>query len=218
VRWKKPLPAKGNSTPVVWGERVFVTQAVEEQRSVFCFDRSDGRLRWQKGVSYTEKEISHDTNPYNSSSPVTDGERVVVWYGSAGLYCYDLDGKELWHRDLGHQRHIWGWGSSPVLVGDLCLLNFGPGEPSFLVAMDKKTGREIWRLNAPDADAGEKKPGQEKAVWAGSWSTPLVASIGGQEQVIMTWPRTVTALESKIWPRTMDLRRLESIGIYIAPV
>ena len=197
VRWKKDLPAKGNSTPVIWGERIFVTQAVEGQRSIFCFDRQDGRLRWQQGVPYAEKEVTHDTNPYNSSSPVTDGERVVAWFGSAGLYCYDLDGKELWHQDLGRQRHIWGWGSSPVLVGDLCLLNFGPGEPSFLVAMDKKTGREVWRVNAPDADSGEKKPGQEKAVWAGSWSTPLLARIGGQEQLILTWPRTVTALDPK---------------------
>jgi outer membrane protein assembly factor BamB len=175
---------------------VFVTQAVEGQRSVFCFDRNTGRLRWKAGVPYTEKEISHDTNPYNSSSPVTDGKCVVVWYGSAGVYCYDLNGNERWHRDLGPQRHIWGWGSSPVLAGGLCLLNFGPGEPSFIVAMDKKTGNEVWRLNAPEADSGEKKAGQDKAIWSGSWSTPLLARVGWwREQLILTWPKAVVALD-----------------------
>src|SRR4030095_11099708 len=138
VRWKTPLPAKGNSTPVVWGERVFVTQAVEGQRSVFCFDRNTGRLRWKAGVPSTETEISPDTNHYNSCSPVTDGKCVVVWYGSAGVYCYDLNGNERWHRDLGPQRHIWGWGSSPVLAGGVCLLNIGRGAPRFIVALDTK--------------------------------------------------------------------------------
>jgi outer membrane protein assembly factor BamB len=197
VRWKTGLPAKGNSTPVVWGDRVFVTQAVdaEKRRNLLCFNRADGRLRWQQGVAYAEKEITHATNPYNSSSPMTDGERVVAWFGSAGLYCYNLEGKELWHRDLGPQRHIWGWGSSPVLVGDLCVLNFGPGEPSFLAAFNKKTGAEVWRVNAPMAESGEKKPGQEKDIWAGSWSTPVIASIGGKEQLIMTWPGAVVALD-----------------------
>ena len=217
VRWKQPLPAKGNSTPIVWRDRVFVTQAVEGQRNLLCLDRNDGRLRWQKGVAYSEGEATHDTNPYNSSSPVTDGERVVAWFGSAGLYCYDLDGKELWHRDLGPQRHIWGWGSSPVLAGEFCLLNFGPGEPSFLVAMDKKTGREVWRLNAPDADSGEKKPGQEKAIWAGSWSTPLLASVGGEEQLIMTWPRTVVGFDPKSGRKRWSCDGLNPL-VYTSPL
>jgi outer membrane protein assembly factor BamB len=83
------------------------------------------------------------------------------------------------------------------LHGNLCFLNFGPGEPSFLVALDKKTGKEIWRVAETNADSGEKKPGQEKAVWAGSWSTPLVIKAGGREELILSWPRRVVAFEPK---------------------
>ena len=129
VRWKVALPERGNATPVVWGNRVFVPQAIEKEggRMLMCFDRRDGKKLWQSGTKYTGTESTHKTNPYCSPSPVTDGERVIVWYGSAGLFCYDMDGNELWSRDLGPQKHIWGIGSSPVLYDDLCILNFGPG-------------------------------------------------------------------------------------------
>src|SRR5438552_344130 len=91
VRWKVPLPDQGNSTPVVWGERVFLTQAAEKgtRRLVMCFRRADGKLLWQKETVYKEKEPTHATNPYCSASPVTDSERVVASLGSAGLVCYD---------------------------------------------------------------------------------------------------------------------------------
>jgi len=198
VRWRVPLPERGNSTPIIWGRRVFLTQAVEQRRTVMCFDRTNGKLLWQQGPTYTETESAHATNPLGSSSPVTDGERVIAWFGSAGLYCYDLDGKELWHRDLGPQKHVWGWGSSPMLHGDLCFLNFGPGVPSFLLAVDKHTGKTLWQVDEPNADAGEKKPGQEKAAYVGSWSTPVVINSGGREELILSWPSRVVAFE----PRT----------------
>ena len=199
VRWRTPLPERGNSTPIVWGNRVFVTQAIEaeKRRVLLCFDRTTGRLLWQQGTVVSASEPTHGTNPQGSSSPVTDGERVVVWFGSAGLLCYDMDGKALWHRDLGPQKHIWGWGSSPALHGGLCFLNFGPGEPSFLVAMDKKTGKEIWRAAEPNADSGEKKPDQEKAVWTGSWSTPVIIKAGRREELILSWPNRVVSFEPK---------------------
>jgi outer membrane protein assembly factor BamB len=199
VRWRMPLPERGNSTPIVWRNKVFVTQPVEagKRRTVMCFDRASGKLLWEQSVRAAANETTHDTNPQGSSSPVTDGERVVAWFGSAGLYCYDLAGKELWHRELGPQKHIWGWGSSPILHGDLCYLNFGPGEPSFLLAVDKKTGKDVWKVSEPNADSGEKKPGQEKAVWVGSWSTPVVIRAGGREELILTWPKRVVAFEPK---------------------
>jgi outer membrane protein assembly factor BamB len=199
VRWRTPLPERGNSTPIVWRNQVFVTQPIEagKRRALMCFDRATGKLLWQQGTRVSENESTHDTNPQGSSSPVTDGERVVAWFGSAGLYCYDLKGKELWHRELGSQKHIWGWGSSPMLHGDLCYLNFGPGEPSFLLALDKKTGKDVWKVSEPNADSGEKKPGQEKAVWVGSWSTPVIIKAGGREELILTWPKRVVAFEPK---------------------
>ena len=199
VRWRTPLPERGNSTPIVWGNRVFVTQAIEaeKRRVLMCFDRATGKLLWQQGPVAQASEPTHETNPQGSSSPVTDGERVIAWFGAAGLYCYDFKGRELWHRDLGPQKHIWGWGSSPMLHGNVCYLNFGPGEPSFLVALDKKTGREVWRVAEPNADSGGKKPGQEKAAWVGSWSTPVLIKAGGREELILSWPKRVVAFEPK---------------------
>src|SRR5215813_7670338 len=165
VLWHTPLPEPGNSTPVVWGRRIFLTQAVNGRRTLRCFDRADGHLLWQQGPVYSQKESTHESNPYCASSAVTDGERVIAWFGSSGLYCYDFDGDEQWHRDLGLQHHIWGWGSSPILHNDLCVLNFGPGEQTFLIAVNKQTGKTVWRVEEPGGASGETKPGQEKPDW-----------------------------------------------------
>jgi hypothetical protein len=145
VKWKIPLADHGNSTPVVWGDRIFVTQANKggSVRSLLCFARADGKLKWQKDISYSEKERNWSDSWYCNASPATDGERVVVSFASAGMYCFDFEGKELWKRtDLGKWDHAFGSGSSPVLYGDLAILWCGPNEGkgrNFLLAVDKKT-------------------------------------------------------------------------------
>jgi outer membrane protein assembly factor BamB len=200
VRWRTPLPERGNSTPIIWKDRIFVTQAVsaDNRRTLMCFGRKTGKLLWQKGVTYSEKEPTHDTNPYCSASAVTDGERVVASYGSAGLYCYDFAGKELWHRDLGKQHHIWGNAASPVLHGNLCILNVGPGEQSYLIALDQKTGSTVWQADEPGGHYGQAKPGEDaKAVWVGSWTTPIIIKEGGEQRLIMSFPNRVASLDPK---------------------
>ena len=194
VRWKVPLPERGNSTPVVWGERVFVTQAVGNDRLLFCFDRKDGRKLWEAGARGVEQELTHGTNPYCAGSPTTDGERVYAAFGSGGLWCFDFAGKELWHRDLGQQRHIWGNAGSPLLHGDLCILNFGPGERSFLIAVDKRTGKTVWQHDEPGGESGEKK-GDAKPGWVGSWSTPVAIRTDAGEQLLLSFPKRVIAFE-----------------------
>lgn len=198
IRWRAALPGPGNSTPIVWGHQVFLTQAIEGRRMVMSFDRADGHLLWQQGPAHSEKETTHESNPFCASSPVTDGKRVVAWFGSAGLYCYDLHGKEIWHSDLGPQHHIWGWGSSPIINGDLCILNFGPGERTFLVAVNKKNGKTTWRVDESGGDSGETKPGQDKPSWVGSWSTPIVIKTVRREELVLSWPKRLVAFE----PRT----------------
>ena len=145
IRWRAPLPGPGNSTPVVWEDRVFVTCASDEgkQRSLICFDRSSGKQRWQKSVSFAAVEVTHKTNPQCASSPVTDGKQVVAWFGSAGLYAYDMEGKLLWKRDLGKFEHVWGTASSPVIFENLVIVNCGPGLRAFWVAIDKQTDHNI---------------------------------------------------------------------------
>src|SRR5436190_5575861 len=186
IFWRTPLPEPGNSTPIVWGHRVFLTQAVNGRRTLMCFDRADGHLLWQEGPGYPQKETTHESNPFCASSPVTDGKRVVAWFGSAGLYCYDFLGKELWHCDLGPQHHIWGWGASPILHDDLCVLNFGPGEGTFLIALNKKNGKPVWRVDDPGGNSGEEKPGEQKPAWLGSWSTPIVIKAAGREELVLS--------------------------------
>jgi outer membrane protein assembly factor BamB len=126
---------------------------------------------------------------------VTDGERVIAFFGSAGLFCYDIEGKELWRRDLGKQAHIWGYGASPVLFQNLCILNFGPGERTFLIAVDKDTGRTVWQVDEPGGHFGDRKPGEEGNVWIGSWTTPIVVDAGERQELIMAFPGRVCALD-----------------------
>lgn len=206
IRWKVALPDRGNSTPVIWGERVFVTQAIEKRsrpprseadapapsvRGLWCLHRGDGRLLWKREIDYPHKEWTHPTNPYCSASPVTDGERVVVSYGSAGMYCYDFEGKELWRKDLGKLEQIWGNASSPILYGDLVILWCGPGERQFLLAVDKKTGETRWEQNEPGGNNG--KGGD----WIGSWTTPIIVHAAGRDELILGVPNYVKAFDPK---------------------
>ena len=193
VKWKVPLPEPGNSTPIVWGDRIFVTQATEKgtRRSLICFNKADGTTRWTKTIDYDKPEPTHDTNPFCAASPVTDGERVVVSHGSAGVACYDFDGNQQWHRDLGPAHHIWGTASSPVIAGDLVFLNFGPGERQALLAFHLKDGTDAWRADEPGGKLGD----QGNKEWIGSWSTPVVAKVGEQEQLLLSWPGAIKSYE-----------------------
>lgn len=192
VKWRLPLAEPGNSTPILWGSRLFLTQsgAKGQERRLLCLDRMDGHILWERAAPGSDKEESHGTNPYCSASPVTDGERVIAWFGSSGLVCYDFDGRELWRRDLGPQEHIWGYGSSPVLHADHCLLNFGPGARQFLIAVDKRTGKTLWQHAEPGGAKGEKS-----ANWIGSWSTPLIVKSQSGPEVILSWPGRLAAYD-----------------------
>jgi outer membrane protein assembly factor BamB len=216
IRWSISLPGPGNSTPAVWGKRVFVTQSLtkEQRRTVMCFDRRDGKLLWQAGPTWTEKDSGGSANPPCSPSPVTDGKRVIAWFGSAGVFCWDMDGRELWRSDLGKQTHGWGYASSPILHRDLCVLNFGPGQRSFLVTLDKRTGKIIWQKDLPgiSADAKWEDFGGDLAYWkklgsptmpevTGSTSTPLVAHAKGGDEIIVTVPLRAMSFA----PKTGDL-------------
>jgi outer membrane protein assembly factor BamB len=211
VKWRIELPEPGNSTPIVWEDRLLFTQPLSEakQRSLFCVDRETGRELWRRGVTYDQPESSHKTNPYCSASPVTDGERVIAWFGSAGLVCWDLAGNEMWRRDLGAQEHMWGYGSSPILHEDLCILLFGPGNNEFLVAVDKTTGQTRWKVGALDNEAERALSGPENDGGShdfssekqrserlrGAWSTPIVIEVNGHSELVATLPRRVSAFD-----------------------
>ena len=225
VVWRAALPERGNSTPVVWGDSVFVTQAAEKEnrRTLMCFDMADGRMRWQSGVTCVEAEPSNAQNPYCSASPATDGRHVVAYFGSAGLWCYDFQGRELWHRDLGKVDSWQGSGSSPIIHNGLCFLNAGPGTNAALIACEVSTGRIVWTARPPKvAIMTARAPSSRPAVasddfdhaighadpsgaggFLGSWSTPVFVQIRGHDELIVVHPNEVTAYEpatgEKMW-------------------
>lgn len=198
VRWKVALPGKGHSTPVVWGNRVFVTAAVpvgaaspprysgargahdenpithKHKFVVVALDRRDGTILWERSM---REEVPHQgghvTSSLASSSPITDGERVFAHFGSWGTYCLDMNGKLLWKADLGDlsSLHGHGEGSSPALHGDSLIINWDHEGESFLVALDKRSGRQLWKTPRGGAS---------------SWSTPIVVEHAGKAQVIVS--------------------------------
>jgi len=188
MRWRAPLPEPGNSSPIIWEDKVFIGQPDGAKRELWCIDRKDGKVLWRAGASYEGKDPTHETNPYASPTPVTDGERVIAWFGSAGLFCYDMKGKELWRRDLGKQEHQWGYGSSPIVYQDLCILHFGPGPRTFLIALNKKSGEKVWQVDLPENDPPMRYDGfaGKKGQPIGSWSTPLIVKTGARTDLVLS--------------------------------
>jgi outer membrane protein assembly factor BamB len=203
VRWKRAVPGTGHSTPVIWGDRLFLTTAIPAgppqeaahdqghgahdnvahlrpmEFAVLAFERHTGEPLWQRTV---RKGLPHDTmhtsGSFASNSPVTDGERVYASFGSNGLYALDIQGKPVWERDLGdlEVKHSHGEGSSPALHEGVLVVNWDHEGESFLIALDARTGKERWRT-ARDEET--------------SWSTPLVVRVGARTQVIVSATRRV---------------------------
>ena len=219
IRWKVDIPGLGSATPIIWGDRVFVLTAVPvgdevsstdglfarlrrrvtggtgvsraQQFVVVALDRSDGSVVWER-VTHEEvpHEGRHQTGTWASPSAVTDGEVLCAFFGSRGLYCYDLDGRSLWDADLGDMRIRMGFGegASPVLYKDLLIVLWDHEGDSFIAAFDKRTGRERWRT-----------PRDEMT----SWTTPLVVELDGGAQVITSATGAVRAYDvetgAQVW-------------------
>ncbi|REJ64516.1 MAG: hypothetical protein DWQ31_21550 [Planctomycetota bacterium] len=243
VAWRVDLPDRGNSTPIVVGDLVIVTQSVEEtkRREVIAFDAENGTERWRSGIRYEESEASHRDNPFCAPSPVSDGERVYVWFGSAGFYCYDLGGRELWKRDLGKQQHMWGYAASPVLYKDLCILSFGPGVREFLIAMDKRSGDTVWKhegltdaeeaeitIEGTNGNAGRR--GREETetdeesgslpradAQRGAWGTPIVVRHAGRDELVVSYPRRLVSYDPASGDEIWTCRGLGPL-VYSSPI
>ncbi|HET8676209.1 MAG TPA: PQQ-binding-like beta-propeller repeat protein [Blastocatellia bacterium] len=185
VSWKTEIPGVGWSSPVVWNNKIFVTSVIskgeieapkkglyfggerkastdEHRWMVYCVDWKTGKILWEreafKGVPPSSRHLK---NSYASETPVTDGERVYVYFGNVGLFCYDMDGKPLWDKRWGPFKTRYGWGTaaSPVLHKDRVYVVNDNDDQSFIIALDKKTGNQIWRV---DREEGS------------NWATPYI--------------------------------------------
>ena len=186
VRWKMALPGKGHSTPIVWGDRIYLTTAIpfgdklppkhstapgthdgvpvtqRHEFAVIAVNRRDGKVLWQKtAVRKLPHEGGHYTGSLASNSCVTDGERIFAFFGSHGLHCFDKHGTLKWQKEFGEMqtKHGHGESSSPALFGDTLVINWDHDAKSFVVAFDKRTGRQLWRKDRDEET---------------SWSSPII--------------------------------------------
>lgn len=215
VAWKTKLPGRGHSTPIVWEEQIFLTSAIpvgeelparfsgrpgahdnlpvdsEYEFVVLAIDRESGAIQWQTKVRRAlPKEGGHKSASLASASVVTDGELVIALFGSHGLYALNRDGNVVWNQDLGqmHSKHGHGEGASPVLSGNTVVVNWDHEGQSFIVALDKFTGRELWRRLRDEVT---------------SWSTPLIVETDRGTHVIVCGTQRVRAYDlssgSQVW-------------------
>ncbi len=219
VQWKVPIDGAGSSTPIIWGDKVFLLTSIntgkvdpdlpkpEDQPDrpfgikfpntfyqfvVLCLDRGSGEELWRRvAIEMIPKQGHHGDNNFASSSPTTDGERLYVWFGSAGwMFCYDLEGELLWKRELGQveMRRSFGEGSSPVVHGDRVVLSRDNEGQSYIVALDAATGEVTWKVDRDEQSA---------------WATPLVIQHNGRAQVVTNASNRVRSYDlrdgSLIW-------------------
>jgi outer membrane protein assembly factor BamB len=209
--WKVPIPGDGTASPIVWRDRVYVSSAIPEGAAdaqgadgksrnppggssqliphrfvLLALDRADGKIVWQQtAASVRPEEGHHPDHGFASSSPCTDGERVYAHFGSRGIFAYDLEGKPVWKRtDLGSMktRNGFGEGSSPALHGDLVIIPWDHEGPSYITAIDKRTGATVWKTDRDEPS---------------SWGTPLVVDAAGGPQVVTTGERFVRGYDLK---------------------
>ncbi len=182
VVWKVSLPS-GNSSPCIWGNRLFLTAHDKSELVTICLDRRDGRVRWSQAAPAEKLEPTHHLGSPATPTTATDGELVFVYFGSFGLLAYDFDGKERWRRPLPVPVVEFGSSASPVLAGGLVILVCDQDEGSFLLAVDRRTGETVWRVERPE--------------FRRSFATPFVWRHGGVEELVVP---------GSIWLKSYDLK------------
>ncbi|MFQ5735179.1 MAG: PQQ-binding-like beta-propeller repeat protein [Planctomycetaceae bacterium] len=190
VTWKTPLKGVGQSSPVIWGERIFLTAARKKgrERVVLCIDRNDGRILWEKVAWTGDPEPVHRMNTHASASCVTDGKRVYAFFGrGGGLFCYTVGGTRVWNRPLGKFAGPWGTAACPVLYGDLVIQNCDADEDAAIAAFNKTTGKQVWRAysTGPDEDLLGKQVWRTKRDDFRGWSTPILIKAGDREELVV---------------------------------
>jgi len=200
VAWKLALPSFSGATPIIWGDRIFLNVAEKEDLALWCVDRTRGAVLWKKHLSGGNFKIGKQN--MSSPSPVTDGTNVYAMTGNGIVKAFDFAGNELWARDIqkdyGRFGLNWGYGSSPLLYEDALYIQVLHGmktrDPSYLLRIDKKTGKTVWRVERP-TEAVHESPD--------SYTTPVVLRYGGKVEIVVSGGDCVTghdpATGKEIW-------------------
>lgn len=171
VIWKTTVPA-GHSSPILSKDRIFLTTASEEKLSTVALDRATGAIVWEAIAPHEKFEKIHKTGSRAQSSPVTDGEIVVSFFGSSGLFAYNQNGELLWSHRMGPFKNDFGAGSSPIIEGDLVILVQDHDVDSFIAAYNKKTGKEVWRT--------------DRSEFLRNYATPAIWEVEGKKQIVVS--------------------------------
>jgi len=186
VQWKVAVPGRGNSSPIVWGDRIFLTTARDDGRrlSMLAFSRVDGRVLWETFIPQDGIEQVHPKNGYASATPVTDGQHVFASFGRHGLAAFDFSGRLVWHRRFGVIDNYHGPAGSPVLYKDRIFLyqdqNPTTNQTAFVAAFDKATGKTLWQT--PRAETV-------------GWGTPVVIDAGARDELVVSGQRRVASYD-----------------------
>jgi outer membrane protein assembly factor BamB len=172
VLWKTPVPGSGNSSPIVWGDRIYLTTAYDGGRrmSMLAFRRSDGAKLWETFAPEGRSASSHPKNGHASATPSTDGQRIYVSLGARGLVAVDMQGKVAWHQDLGPINNYWGPAGSALLYKDRVILYQDHQGDAFIAAFEAATGKQLWRTTR-SARVG--------------WGTPVAIRVAGRDEIIV---------------------------------
>ncbi len=200
IAWETSLPGVGQSSPVVWEDRIFLTSASQDgkTRMVLGLSRTDGALLWKQEIAAPGAEPLHKMNTYASATCATDGECVAAFFGRGGLHGFTVEGQKLWSRDFGALEGPWGTGASPVIVDDLVIQNCDADNDAFLTAVHKRTGEIVWRTPR-DVHRG--------------WSTPVLVEVQGKRQLVLNGHTGMTAYDpatgERLWFARGDAGRGE---------
>ena len=176
VSWKIAVPFSP-SCPCIWGDQLFLTAFADNELQTRCYQRGDGKLAWSRGVKADTLELFHGTESSPAAStPATDGKRIVSYFGSFGLVCYDLQGKELWRHPLPTALSLGGYGTAtcPQIARNLVIVSRDRDDASSLLALDLNTGQKVWETPRPDS--------------YGSFGTPIIWNNNGIEEVVVPGP------------------------------
>jgi outer membrane protein assembly factor BamB len=200
--WKTELPP-GHSSPAIFGDRIYVTAERDKKLWTICLNRTTGDMIWEAEAKHETLEPIHNIGSHAQASPAADGDIVVSFFGSCGMFCYYYSGKFLWSKPMGPFKNDFGAGSSPIIVGDRILLCQDHDTDSFLMSIDKRTGREVWKT--------------DRSEFPRNYCTPVIWEVNGKKQIVVAATLRIVGYDFETGKEVWTVRGIARI-INMTPV